>query len=71
VTYCCNALKDQIAFRCADHPDLAECPDSLIVELHDTGEFGIRVHDGGSSFVRIYNCPWCGADLSRATGQTR
>jgi uncharacterized protein DUF6980 len=65
MTYCCNTLKEQVSHRCADHPDPADCPDALIVEIQHTSEFGIRIHDGGGSFVRIHNCPWCGADLSR------
>ena len=66
MTYGCNALADQIGHRCDDHADPADCPDSLIVALQETGEFGIRIHDGGRSFVKIRHCPWCGADLSRA-----
>ena len=26
----------------------------------------VIVHDGGSSFVRIQFCPWCGAGLEQA-----
>jgi hypothetical protein len=65
MTYCCEALKAQVHHRCADHPNPIDCPDALIVEAHAGAEFGIRVHDGGSSFVRIHHCPWCGADLSQ------
>jgi hypothetical protein len=26
-------------------------------------EYGIRVLDGGSSFILIHHCPWCGTSL--------
>jgi len=26
-------------------------------------EFGIPIHDGGSSFIKIIFCPWCGREL--------
>lgn len=26
-------------------------------------EYGIRVLDGGSSYIEIYYCPWCGKRL--------
>jgi uncharacterized protein DUF6980 len=45
------------------HSDLSDCPDSLVIHLQDTAQFGLRVHDGGSSFITIRHCPWCGADL--------
>jgi hypothetical protein len=63
MTYCCDALKVQLLHTCAEHPDPSDCPDALIVQSRDGAEFGIRVHDGGSSFVRIDHCPWCGAHL--------
>ena len=62
-TYCCEQMRRQVEFTCDAHPDLSECPDSLIVRRSDSGEFGLRVHDGGRSFIAIRHCPWCGSDL--------
>jgi hypothetical protein len=58
---------------CEMHPDLSDCPDSLIVRLGEPGSFGLRVHDGGTSVVRIRYCPWCGTDLwsNRHSGSGR
>ena len=61
---CCDDMRWQLEFRCADHADLSDCPDSLVVLLENPTRFGIRVHDGGSSFTAIRYCPWCGANLS-------
>src|SRR5438094_3836265 len=62
-TYCCEQMRRQAEFTCDAHPGLTECPDSLIVHQRDTGEFGLRIHDGGSSSIAIRHCPWCGEDL--------
>jgi hypothetical protein len=57
-------MSRQLSLVCPDHPDLSDCPDSLIVYVDRLGEFGLRVHDGGSSYVVIRHCPWCGAKLT-------
>jgi uncharacterized protein DUF6980 len=49
--------------ECSDHPDPAECPDALISYSEVFDEYGIWVHDGGSSSVHIAYCPWCGTKL--------
>ena len=54
-----------------DHPDPSDCPDGLIAAPENGAEFGIRIHDGGSSFVSIRYCPWCGAQLPRREDRER
>jgi hypothetical protein len=61
--YCCAQMKRQVEHSCDVHPDLSDCPDSLVVYGGETSGFGLRVHDGGSSFIAIRHCPWCGTDL--------
>jgi len=56
-------MRAQLDHSCEQHPDPSDCPDALVG--FGAGEYGIYVHDGGSSWVRIEFCPWCGADLSR------
>jgi hypothetical protein len=63
MTYCCEQMARQLQHTCEAHSDLRDCPDSLVIHLQDTGQFGLRVHDGGSSFITIRHCPWCGTDL--------
>jgi hypothetical protein len=63
MTYCCEQMSRQIQHTCEAHPDLNDCPDSLVVYRSETGEFGLRIHDGGSSSMAIRHCPWCGTDL--------
>lgn len=61
--YCCSQMKVQAEIECKDHPELSECPDSLIYVSENKKYFGLRIHDGGSSSVEINFCPWCGASL--------
>ncbi len=55
-----------LASECDRHPDPADCLDSLVSYLAPFDEYGIRVHDGGSSSVVISYCPWCGERLPRS-----
>jgi hypothetical protein len=65
IEYCCIIMKEQLEMKCPDHPDLSDCPDSLIYKSKQKNYYGIRVHDGGSSSVAINFCPWCGSSLSK------
>jgi hypothetical protein len=60
---CCEQMRGQMQHTCDAHPDLSDCPDSLVVRQGEPGNFGLRVHDGGNAFIRIRYCPWCGVDL--------
>jgi len=52
--------------NCDVHKDRFDCPDALIVNVN--GSYGLIVHDGGSSFIEISFCPWCGSELAGGTG---
>jgi hypothetical protein len=49
--------------NCGVHQNAWECPDVALVRVD--GIFGIPVRDGGSSFIEINYCPWCGQSLSK------
>ena len=57
MTFCCEQMTRQMRHACEAHPDLSNCPESLIVYSGETREFGLRIHDGGSSFISIWHCP--------------
>jgi len=40
-----------------------DCPDATLIRIQSKGKFGIPVRDGGSSFIAIDYCPWCGMKL--------
>lgn len=41
--------------------------DSVITKTHRKKEFGLPIHDGGTSFIKINYCPWCGHKLNKST----
>lgn len=56
-------MQDQLDVTCPDHhDDMSECPYSLVTRW-PSGEYGLRVHNGGEGIVLIDFCPWCGARL--------
>jgi hypothetical protein len=61
--HCCEDMKRNVEYTCDQHPNRSDCPDCLIEYLPRFRQYGILVHDGGSSMVTISYCPWCGAKL--------
>ena len=37
----------------------------VIMRKWKDGTFGIPIHDGGSSVIKINYCPWCGKNLNQ------
>jgi hypothetical protein len=61
--HCCEMMQNQMNFVCEQHPNRFECPDCVIHFNPKSFNYGIIIHDGGSSFYRIRFCPWCGTKL--------
>lgn len=61
--HCCDRMRDQIDYRCDQHPDPFDCPDNLIAYIPKFREYGIIIHNGGTARSTIAYCPWCGARL--------
>lgn len=60
---CCEVMSIHLATTCdSDTHAPEDCPDIVIRELPD-GCIGIPIHDGGSSYIVINYCPWCGRKL--------
>jgi hypothetical protein len=62
--YCCEATRIQVEYVCEQHPFPYDCPDTLIYHSNTSDQYGLHIHDGGSSFVFINFCPFCGKGLS-------
>lgn len=62
--HCCDAMRQAVEFVCDRHSNPFECPECLIHFSRKSREYGLIVHDGGSSSVAIRFCPWCGEGLS-------
>jgi len=54
---------ENVSRECPAHPDRHDCPDALIEYIAKFDEYGIIVHDGGTSISAIRYCPWCGSPL--------
>jgi hypothetical protein len=63
---CCDEMRAQVNWACADHAAASDCPDALVGRFGAARTYGLYIHDGGSSFVAIRFCPWCGAKTSEA-----
>lgn len=61
---CCESMQYYITNHCDVHKGPYECPDWLIIYNEEDNSYGIIIHDGGQSFVKIHFCPWCGTLLS-------
>jgi hypothetical protein len=62
-THCCEAMALAVTTECEHHPDRFECPDALLQYSERFCEYGLIIHDGGTSSCAIDFCPWCGARL--------
>jgi hypothetical protein len=60
---CCDMMAQNVNLRCPDGHDVFECVDNLVYHSDASSAYGLLIHDGGSSFVRIAYCPWCGTNL--------
>ncbi len=56
-------MKEKVEYICEDHPDPFDCADNLIYYSKKLNVYGLIIHDGGSSFVTINFCPFCGKIL--------
>ena len=61
--FCCDQMKEVVEYVCETHADPYDCPDNLVDYTSKYDEYGIIVHDGGSTKQAISYCPWCGTKL--------
>jgi len=69
--HCCAVLETEVTWNCNEHSDPFDCPDHTVYYSSEFNEYGILIHDGGSSYSVIHFCPWCGTKLptsKRSTG---
>ncbi len=61
--YCCKRMKDQVEYKCPQHPSPFDCSDNLIYCSKSAKRYGLIIHDGPGSTIRIEYCPFCGKKL--------
>ncbi len=54
--HCCERMEEWMKFNCSQHEDVFECPDSLVYYSACSDEYGLIVHDGGTSYVTPLSC---------------
>ncbi|MGW8328922.1 DUF6980 family protein [Streptomyces sp. NPDC055897] len=55
--HCCEAMNGRVNVRCDQHDDPFACPDALIEFSAKFQEYGLIIHDGGTSSITIYWVP--------------
>jgi hypothetical protein len=58
--HCCEDMRREAERSCEQHPDRYDCPGCLIHYSPRFREYGLLIHDGGTSVSTIRFCPWCG-----------
>lgn len=61
--HCCEDMDYHVNFECDMHRDLFECPDKIVIYDNEEDDYGLIIHDGGTSSIRIAFCPWCSSKL--------
>ncbi len=62
-THCCARMQVELGRGGESEAARFRSADALLTYFEKFDEYGIIVHDGGSSFVLIQFCPWCGTQL--------
>ncbi|WP_405144274.1 hypothetical protein OG589_41320 [Sphaerisporangium sp. NBC_01403] len=60
---CCESMAFHLTWHCDLHEDPFDCPGALVEFIPKFQEYGLIVHDGGTSVIGIAFCPWCGSRL--------
>ncbi len=61
--YCCIHMAYYLIEDKKSKKEEAINYDSVVMHTYGRKEFGIPIHDGGTAFIRINYCPWCGEKL--------
>jgi hypothetical protein len=65
---CCEDMARQLTWKCDVHEHIWDCPDAIVFRSTTNRDtYGLIIHDGGSSFLKITFCPWCGKKLASTT----
>ena len=65
VRHCCDVMRENVERTCDVHTDRFECADCLVHYSEKSGAYGLIIHDGERSVIRIAYCPWCGSNLPK------
>jgi hypothetical protein len=55
--HCCESMDYWANYECPEYKYSNDCPDQIILFSATKSEYGIIVHDGGTSVIEINYCP--------------
>ena len=61
--HCCVDMAYHANFECDIHKNPFKCPDKIIIFDEKDNDYGLIIHDGGTSSIGISFCPWCGSEI--------
>jgi hypothetical protein len=61
--HCCEDIAYHANFECEIHENPYKCPNKIIIFDKRNNDYGLIIHDGGTSSISIDFCPWCGSKL--------
>jgi hypothetical protein len=62
-SFCCEKMADKVEASINQNGETKHEDVDIVMNRSRDGVYGIPIHDGGTSFIEINNCPWCGARL--------
>lgn len=64
--HCCKEMEKR-RFTCLGKGSVSEAPENrLVLYVPPFQEYGLPINDGGSSFILIKYCLWCGTKLPKS-----
>jgi hypothetical protein len=60
---CCEKMADKVEESFNQNGETKHEDVDIVMNRSRDGVYGIPIHDDGTSFIEINNCPWCGARL--------
>jgi hypothetical protein len=63
--YCCLVMANHISNSLDENEKIKNNDHDVIMNKWKDGTFGIPIHDGGLSVVKINFCPWCGENVKK------
>ena len=63
--FCCMTMASRIFESLDAHGEIETKNKDVVMRKWKNGTYGIPIHDGGSSIIKINYCPWCRNKLKK------
>ncbi|PHR69024.1 MAG: hypothetical protein COA67_11510 [Lutibacter sp.] len=61
--FCCVSMAHKVYVSIDNKGEIKQGNNDAVINRWKDGTYGIPIHDGGMSVVKINFCPWCGENL--------